>query len=253
VKGELKICGRNAVRAVAERRRGDILRIYLSEDRVNENRALLAWCAEERRPYRIVSTDELAKVAETVHHEGIVVAARPKPWLPFDELIAGLPKKGPVRLVLLEDVSNPHNTGAIARVAAHFGAAAIVVLSSRAGRGSEAGKALPAAAQRTAEGGLEWLELALGPELGRALEMLRGAGLVVYATSSRGRSALDRAKLEARAAFAFGSEGEGLSPAFLEAADEVLAIPGSGHVESLNVASAAAVVLAESWRRARRG
>jgi TrmH RNA methyltransferase len=87
------------------------------------------------------------------------------------------------------------------------------------------------------------------PALPAALAEARRAGFAICATSSRGGTPLFAAELPARAVGVLGAEDVGLPPEVARAADLTLAIPGSGHVESLNVGAAAAVVLAELWRR----
>jgi TrmH RNA methyltransferase len=87
------------------------------------------------------------------------------------------------------------------------------------------------------------------PELPPALAEARRAGFTICATSSRGGKPLFTAELPARSVVVLGAEDVGLAPEVARAADVTLEIPGSGHVESLNVAAAAAVVLAELWRR----
>jgi TrmH RNA methyltransferase len=147
---------------------------------------------------------------------------------------------GPRCLVLLEGVTNPHNLGAIARVAAHFGVHGILV--------SGDAPTLSAAVHRTAEGGLEHIPVVRVGDPVAALALLREAGYVGIATSSHTGDTLGRVSLPEKALFLLGSERDGLSDRLLEAAGLCLRIPGTGAVESLNVATATAVLLAE-YRR----
>jgi TrmH RNA methyltransferase len=244
LKDEVKICGQNAVRALIERRPDDVVRVYLTEDRIKAWSRLLKDLAERRKVYHVITEAELEKVAETVHHEGICVVARPKRWLPEREVEAVLePRDEPISVVALEGVNNPHNLGAIIRVAAHFGVRLLVLLP-----GGGAVPNLSTAVHRTSEGGVEAIEVMRAQDALRVIGTLKRAGLEIYATSSHGQARLYDQRLARRAAFLFGAEGTGLSPKLEKAADRVLAIPGSGEVESLNVATAAAVVLGEAFR-----
>jgi len=235
---EARFHGRRACQALFERRPDDVLRVYLVEEVLPAFGALLKECARARRPYRIVQPDELATLAGTLHHEGVCVIARPRPDAVLDEVV-GPP--GPACLVALEGVSNPHNLGAALRVCAHFGARALLA------EGAEA--SLAGATARVAEGGSEWTPLVRPDGVVGTFPALRRAGFRVVATSSRAKASLYQADLPPRAAFVFGAEGAGLGGEAKQSADLLVRIPGTGHVQSLNVATTVAVVLGEWWRR----
>lgn len=239
--------GLNAVEAVVRHRFEDVIRLYLTEERVERLAPVLRSCARTRRAYHIVPPDEIERIADSVHHEGVCALVKERAARDLPALLRGLPPPdalaGP--LILLEDVRNPHNLGAILRVGAQFGALALLLA------GHASSPRLSPAIYRTAEGGAEVVELvALGP-VRRAFGALRRAGFRIFGTSGHAERSLFAAALPGRAVFAFGAEGEGLSEALLEACDEVLMIPGTGAVESINVACATSVVLAEHWRRHR--
>jgi TrmH RNA methyltransferase len=235
---EIKVCGRHACRALFERRAARILRVYLTKDLVKPFGDLLHACAELRRPYKIVEADELERITESRHHEGICVVAAAEPPRALADVLS---PPGSGWLVALAGVENPHNTGAIVRTAAHFGARAVLI--------EGAPKRLPPVVYRTAQGGAEWVDVVAVPALPAALAEARRAGFSVCATSSHGGRPLYAAELPGRVVVVLGAEDVGLPPALARAADVTLEIPGSGHVESLNVGAAAAVVLAELWRR----
>jgi TrmH RNA methyltransferase len=212
------------------------VRVYLVADLVKEFGDLLRACAEKHLPYKIVTPDELEKLTESKHHEGICVVAMPRPARPLPELLRA---PGPALLVAMAEVGNPHNLGAILRIAAHFGARAALL----------AGKGVSPAAYRTSQGGAEAVEVVPAPDLAAALEVCRKGGYTVCASSSHEGRGLYSQPLPSRAVVLLGSEGEGVPQALLQKADAVLRIPGTGALESLNVASAASVMLAEWWRQ----
>jgi len=235
---EIKVCGRHACRALFARRPKQIVRVYLVEELVKPFGDLLHACAELRRPYRIVSADELERITESRHHEGICIVATAAATPSLAEIVRA---PGPGWIVALAGVANPHNTGAIVRTAASFGARAILVEGEP--------RRLPPAVYRTAQGGAEWVDVVTVPALGPALAEVRRGGYTICATSSHGGTDLFAAELPPRTAILLGAEDEGLPPALTSAADLTVRIPGSDHVESLNVAAATAVLLAELWRR----
>jgi TrmH RNA methyltransferase len=140
-------------------------------------------------------------------------------------------------------VGNPHNFGAILRSAAHFGVAAIL-------QSQDSTLAVSGAAARVAEGGAECVPLVRMGERTQALAQLRAAGFQLGATVVRGGEDLFATPLPQRLVYVMGAEGEGMDPQLAAACDLRLSIPGSGAVESLNVAAATAVFLAE-WQRDR--
>ncbi len=227
------ICGLNAVAALFARRAPDVLRLF----HVPELRPHVGeWCAElarGRKPYRMVEADELATIAGTRHHGGIACAAKPRTPTILD--LGNVPK---LRfLLVLDGIGNPHNLGAIARSAAFFGAPALLLAEGP-------GHAMPSdAAYRTAEGGLEWLDLYRTRNLAAALAAMAPHYRTVAATLNQDALAVGDLPRDRPAALVLGHEERGISAAALAACRREIRIPGSGRVQSLNVAQAAAVLL----------
>lgn len=237
---ELRLYGLNAIRAVFARRPQAIRKLYLAESRIPQLQPLLKWCVAHRIGYRVVEEGDLQKLAASAHHEGVVAEVLREEPLPLSAWLRALPD-GPHCLLWLDGVGNPHNLGAILRSAAHFGVGA-VLLPKRSPL------ALSGAAARVAEGGAEAVPFVrLGRE-DNAIAQLHGAGFQLAATLVRGGSDLFAAELPPRLVYVLGAEGEGMSPELAAACDLKLSIPGSGAVESLNVASATAVLLAQYAR-----
>lgn len=238
---ELRIYGLNAIRAVFARRPDAIRKLYLTEARIPQLQPLLAWCVQHRIGYRVVGEDDLRKLTASAHHEGVVAEVlREEPqsltvWL--RELSAGAQCA-----LWLDGVGNPHNLGAMLRAAAHFGAAAVLLPK-------HSPLAVSGAAARVAEGGAEAVPLVrLGRE-DNAIAQLHGAGFRLAATLAHGGTDLFAVDLPPRLVCVIGAEGEGMDASLAALCDLRLSIPGSGAVESLNVASATSVLLAQ-YRRA---
>lgn len=241
--GEMKVYGVNASRALWQNRASDIVRVYCSEALAKEFGPLLKWCATQRKAYHVVPDVELEKVSASVHHEGIVLIAREPKRLGDEELIARaetLPRVCP--MLFLDNVANPHNIGSMMRISAHFGAPIAM------GRAEDLPRLTPSAA-RMAEGGMEHVTLAGLEKPGATIERLKKAGYALIATAGDGDVDLYQAKLPPRAIIAVGNEVRGISASLRKAADMVVRIPGTGVVDSLNVAAAAGLVLGEHWRQ----
>ena len=241
---ELRLYGLNAVRAVFARRPEALRKLYLSEARIPQLQPMLKWCVSRRVGYRVVGEDDLHKLAASAHHEGVVADVLRETPQPLSTWLRDLPA-GPCCALWLDGVGNPHNLGAILRSAAHFGVAAVLLPK-------HSDLALSGAAARVAEGGAEAVPFVrLGRE-DNSIAQLRGAGFTLAATVVRGGSDVFAARLPDRLVYVLGAEGEGMNTELARACDLRVSIPGSGAVESLNVAAATAVLLAQWVRRSPR-
>ncbi|MBU6198490.1 MAG: rRNA methyltransferase [Xanthomonadaceae bacterium] len=242
---EVRVYGLNACLALFARRPHDLRKVYLLESRIPQLKAVLAWCVQKKLGYRVVANADLEKLAASQHHEGVCFEARKIPFLALTALVQRLPRAPqPALLVWLDGVGNPHNIGAVLRSAANFGAAGALL-------SADAAPALSGAAYRVAEGGAEAVPMARIAAGEDALGALHHAGFALAATVPREGEALFGARLQPRVVFALGAEGEGLRRGLIDRADMHLTIPGSGAVESLNVAASAAVLFGEYWRQQR--
>ncbi len=237
LKSEQRYYGLNAVQAVFARRPDAIRKLYLSESRIPQLQPLLAWCVKQRIGYRVVEESDLGKLAASSHHEGVVADVLRSEPQGLSAWLQALPA-GPALALWLDGVGNPHNFGAILRSAAHFGVAAIL-------QPQDSTLALSGAAARVAEGGAERVPLVRMGERDAAIAQLRAAGFLLAATVVRGGENLFTAPLPQRLVYVLGAEGEGMDESLANACDLQLSIPGSGAVESLNVAAATAVFLAQ--------
>ena len=191
--------------------------------------------ARAHKPYRQVGSAELARIAGTVLHGGAVAIARPRPFVDLDPEAARTWAQDRKPILILAGIGNPHNLGAIARSTAFFGLARIVLAD-------RPDQALPSdAAYRVAEGGLEYVAL-YRARLPAALYELRHPYRIV-GTSLAGGSAEIGPTGDRPVALILGNEKTGLDAATLALCREVVRIRGGGHVQSLNVASAAAILI----------
>jgi len=198
------------------------------------------FCAEltrTRKPYRLVETDELGRIAGTILHGGVVAMVSPRALLVLNYASAEEWARDSRLLLLLDGVGNPHNLGAIARTAAFFGIPRIVISDHPA-------QASPSdASYRVAEGGLEYVDLYRAVHFARTLRHLRRSYHVVAAAAETGQP-IDALHLNQRPiALVLGNEELGLPRTTLEACDEIVTIQGSGLVQSLNVAATTAILL----------
>lgn len=236
---ELRLYGLNAVHAVFARRPQAIRKLYLVESRIPALQPLLKWCVANRVGYRVVEEQDLDRLAASTHHEGVIADVLREEPHSVSSWLRDLPD-GPQCALWLDGVGNPHNFGAILRSAAHFGASAILLPK-------HSPLALSGAAARVAEGGAEAVPMVRLGRQDNAIAQLRSAGFALAATVVQGGSDVFDLSLPRRLVFVLGSEGEGMDRELAATCDLRVSIPGSGAVESLNVAAATAVLLA-AWR-----
>lgn len=236
--GEIRICGLAAVRARFRRDASSIVRLYFDHATSKRVGVMCRTLAAARKVYRCVEPAELEKIADSIHHGGIVAVVEEGPArTPSPPDVAAWARRRE-DLVVLDRIGNAHNLGAIARTAGYFGVPRIVI-------SGDAASARPGtAAYRVAEGGLEALEIWTVPEAAAFLRMLSAAGYDVVGAASRGgASRIPAAGRAGPWALVLGNEEHGLSEDVRAACTRLVTIAGKGLVESLNVSVAAAVMI----------
>ena len=261
---ELAVCGLKAALALAEFHPDTINRLFLREDTFKSFTRICKQLAERKRPYKICEDEELERICKSVHHQGVVMMIEEPEIEPLTredlDLWADERKTG----VVLHEVGNDHNLGAVIRTAAFFDAHFIVVNE----RDSEA--RLSTSAYRVAEGGMEHVTVR---KIGNTASFLKDAAkkIMVIGTDVRARSRIgdlsgivkDR---QARAgastpvgasapggggrpgiALVLGNEETGLPQSVKDNCSCLLRVPGTGVIESLNVSQAAALFLREIY------
>jgi len=232
-----RVAGLAAVSALFAREPERVERLFFDERLKPEVGEFCKRLAQAHRPYRLVEGEELARIAGTPMHGGVVALIEPRPVPLFDpEAAKGWAQDGRP-LLILDGVGNPHNLGAIVRTAAFFGVPRLVV-------SDHPGQALPSeASYRVAEGGFEWVEVYRAERFAAALKRIKGVYRVVGTALSPRARPLAGLRFDRPVAMVLGNEEEGLPASTLAACDDVVVIPGSGLVQSLNVAATAAILI----------
>ena len=215
-------------------------RLMLTRD--GENTLAEAGVPPRIRP-EIRSNHEIAALLpEGAVHQGFALKAAPLAEKHIETVIAELAEGAPATVVVLDQVTDPRNVGAILRSAAAFGAAA-VILPERHGADTTAALA------KAASGALESVALVRVTNIARTLETLKNAGFWTVGLAARAGETLASVDLTGRIALVLGAEGSGLRRLVAETCDIRARLPISDAMESLNVAAAAACALYEVARR----
>ena len=175
-------------------------------------------------------------------HQGMVLDAGPRPEVALEELCALASSDSNALVVVLDQVTDPHNVGAILRSASAFGAKAVLVTERHAPE-------VTGVLAKSASGALESVALVRVTNLVRALSELQQAGFWCVGLAESGQRTLAQLDLSGRTAIVLGAEGAGLRRLTMERCDEIVRLPTQGPIGSLNVSNAAAVALYEVARR----
>jgi TrmH RNA methyltransferase len=237
----LRITGLPAVAALFDRNPRLVERLFFDERNAPAVAEYCRLLAKARKPYRQVDADELARVAGTVLHGGVVAVTEVRPVPAFDLGDAKRWAREGKPLLLLDGIGNPHNLGAIVRTAAFFGLEHLVISDHPAQAGPSE------ASYRVAEGGMEHVRLYRATDFPKMLKQLRASHRVLGTALGRGQS-LNRKDDKRPIAIVLGNEEEGLTGATLDACEGIVTLAGSGRVQSLNVAATAAILIHELTR-----
>lgn len=219
-------------------------RILVTPDQVNNLniKDLSARRGQPLPPVESVARDLIDRLLpQGAVHQGIAVRGEPLPYLDLTELLEGLDPSAPAAIAILDQVSDPHNVGAVLRSAAALGLAAVIVTERNSA--PESG-----VLAKSASGALDLLPLIRVANLARALKDIKDKGFWCVGLAADAREEISKAKLPERIAFLLGSEGEGLRRLTREACDLTVRLPTGGPVDQLNVSNAAAIAFYD-WRR----
>ena len=235
--------GRNAV-IEALRAGVTIDKIFLAR---GETDATLGHIASTAREKGIVVVDadrrKLDAMSRTHSHQGVIAQAAVREYATVDDILNAAREKGePPLIVVCDELSDPHNLGAVIRTADAAGAHGVIIPKRRSA-------GLTAVVAKTSAGAVAHVPVARVPNLPTLLKELKEEGVWVFGTAAEGTTSLYQADLKGPAAIVIGNEGEGMGRLVAESCDFTVSIPMFGKINSLNASAAAAVLLYEAVRQ----
>ena len=235
--------GRNAV-IEALRAGASIDKIFIQK---GETDRTLGHIASTARAAGVVVVDadkrKLDFMSRTHAHQGVIALASVREYVSVEDILNIAREKGENPLIVVcDEISDPHNLGAIIRTAECAGAHGVVIPKRRsAGLTSIVGK--------TSAGAVSYVPVARVPNIPALLEQLQKEGVWVFGTAAEGACELYSADLKGPAAIVIGSEGDGMTRLVREKCDFLVSIPMKGKISSLNASAAAAILLYEAVRQ----
>lgn len=222
-------------------RAGRAVRLRVARQRHDQRvQQVLQLAAEHRVPVEQVDARDLERAAHGGVHQGVVAEVQDRAEFSVAEIVGQA--NGAPLVVVLDGVEDPHNFGAILRVADAAGADGVV-------RQSRHAAALDGAAARASAGAIAHVPIATVVNIARAVEELKEAGVWTVGLAGDAKQRYSELDLRLPTALVVGAEGSGLRRLVRDRCDVLASIPMKGHVESLNVSVATGIVLFEAVRQ----
>jgi 23S rRNA (guanosine2251-2'-O)-methyltransferase len=232
------IMGLQAIEEVLRHAPDRLLKIFTSIQEPGARKGeILAKCEKHRVPIQTVSFDLLTKMAGSDSHQSFVAHVKGRKYYDIAEFIEEMEGKEKVFVLMLDQIFDPQNFGALLRAAECFGVDGVAWSKNR-------GCDLTPMAAKASSGASELLRLLRISNLADAVDKLKAAGFEIAAAVADPKAEpLPGFRFADKTALIVGSEGEGIQPLLKKKADRLLFIPLQGKIESLNVAQATSVIL----------
>jgi len=198
---------------------------------------ILSLINDNRLAVTSISSNEMDKMCNGVH-QGIAAELKPYQTVSLEEIIYIAKNKEKKIIVMLDNISDPHNLGAIIRSADVFEAAGIILPKHNS-------VSLNATVAKTSAGAINYVPVAVVNNLNQAIKTLKEEGYWIVSTDGSAEISYSSIKYDFPVVVVIGSEGKGVSPLVLKNSDYIVKIPQFGHVNSLNASVAAGILLAE--------
>ena len=236
------VIGRNAVRELLRSDRTVDKMLVRRGDREGSIVVLVAEAVEKNIPIVEVDKAKLDSLAGFVPHQGVIAMVAQKEYCSVEDILAIAEERGEKPFIVIADgITDPYNLGALIRCAEGCGAHGLIIPRRRA-------VGLTALVAKSSAGAMEHLAVAKVANIHQTVLDLQKAGIWVYAAEAGGSAHYDT-NFSGPCALVMGSEGDGVSRVVKDACDGIVSIPMYGHVNSFNVSTAAAVILAEIARQ----
>ena len=241
VEGQLE--GRNAL-TEALRAGRTIDKVFIADGDTDRGLQRLAAEAKEAGAVIVpVDRRKLDQMSFTRSHQGVIALAAAHDYYSIDDILEEAAARGENALIVIcDELSDPHNLGAIMRSAECAGAHGVIIPKRRS-------VGLTATVAKASAGAVEYMKVARVTNINNAINELKEKGVWVYGTAAEGSVPMYKADLTGPAAIVIGNEGDGMSPLVRKNCDMLVHIPMKGHISSLNASAAASILLYEAVRQ----
>lgn len=239
----MQIEGRNAVLEALKNNR-EIDSILVKKGEIEGSLQKIISMAKERRIIiKTVDKKKLDELSEEKNHQGVIAFASTYKYYDLDEVLEDF-EEGQGFFLVLDEIEDPHNLGAIIRSAEGAGVDAIIIPKRRSAM-------VNATVEKTSAGATSFMKISRVSNLVQAIEKLKQKNIWVYSLDMEGETYYE-SNLTGNIALVVGNEGKGISRLIKEKSDHTLRIPMQGQIQSLNASVATAVIMYEANRQRRK-
>ena len=241
VEGQLE--GRNAL-TEALRAGRTIDKVFIADGDTDRGLQRLAAEAKEAGAVIVpVDRRKLDQMSFTRSHQGVIALTAAHDYYSIDDILEEAAQRGENALIVIcDELSDPHNLGAIMRSAECAGAHGVIIPKRRS-------VGLTATVAKASAGAVEYMKVARVTNINNAINELKEKGVWVFGTAAEGSVPMYKADLTGPAAIVIGNEGDGMSPLVRKNCDMLVHIPMKGQISSLNASAAASILLYEAVRQ----
>ncbi len=241
IEGQLE--GRNAL-TEALRSGRTIDKVFIAAGETDRALQRLAAQAKEAGAVVVpVDRRKLDAMSTTHAHQGVITLAAAHEYAGIEDILAEAEARAEAPLVVIcDELTDPHNLGAILRSAECAGAHGVIIPKRRS-------VGLTATVAKASAGAVEYMKVARVTNINQTIAQLKERGLWIFGTAAEGSIPMYRADLKVPAAIVIGNEGQGMSPLVRKNCDVMVSIPMKGRISSLNASAAAAILLYEAVRQ----
>ena len=200
------------------------------------DKKILTVINEKNLKPKFLSVEELNKMTNNGNHQGIVVEVLPHEYSSLEEIMASARGKEQPLILILDEIEDPHNFGAILRSADAFGVDGVVIKNRNQ-------VPLNWTVAKVSTGALEYVKIAQVANLNHVIQTLKDNGYWIYAADGSAKDSYQKMNYSGPTALIVGSEGRGISPLVMKNSDFIIKIPMTGHVNSLNVSVSTGILL----------
>ena len=190
-----------------------------------------------------VDRRKLDAMSFTRSHQGVIALAAAHEYYSIDDILEEAASRGEAPLIVIcDELSDPHNLGAILRSAECAGAHGVIIPKRRS-------VGLTATVAKASAGAMEYMKVARVSNINAAMQELKDKGVWIFGTAAEGAIPMYKADLKGPAAIVIGNEGVGMSQLVRKNCDVIVSIPMAGRISSLNASAAASILLYEAVRQ----
>ena len=240
---ECRLEGRNALTEALKAGR-TIDKVFIADGDTDKGLQRLAALAKEAGAVVVpVDRRKLDLMSTTHAHQGIIAQAAAHEYATIDDILEEAASRGQAPLIVIcDELSDPHNLGAIMRTAECAGAHGVIIPKRRS-------VGLTATVAKASAGAVEYMKVARVTNINNAINELKEKGVWIFGTAAEGSVPMYKADLTGPAAIVIGNEGDGMSQLVRKNCDMLVHIPMSGRISSLNASAAASILLYEAVRQ----